>query len=331
MKKFLVTMVLALTATAMISEAIARPMGGRRSIGRQSQSVRQMPAPAPAPMTPMNRQGAKPAAPAAAGAAGVAGARGMTQQRPSMWKGLLGGALLGLGLGALFSHLGIGGAMASMLSSILMIALLALAVLFIVRMFRRKDTPANPAFQGGYSGQPMPASGTPEIGSGLRQQPYQPSAFQGADSGVSLNKGGAMPGATAAGGAPHVQWGVPGDFDTEAFLRHAKSSFIRMQAAWDKGDVADLREFTTPEVFAELKMQITERGGNADFTDVVSIDAQLLGIETSASDYLASVQFNGMIRTAPNAPAEPFAEVWNMEKPLSGNTGWVLAGIQQLG
>ncbi len=141
MKKFLVTMVLALTATAMISEAIARPMGGRRSIGRQSQAVRQMPAPAPAPMTPMNRQAAQPspAAPMAGAAAGAAGARAMQPKRPSMWKGLLGGALLGLGLGALFSHLGIGGAMASMLSTLLMLALLAFAVMFIVRMFRRKD------------------------------------------------------------------------------------------------------------------------------------------------------------------------------------------------
>ena len=42
----------------------------------------------------------------------------MPQRRPSMWKGVLGGALLGLGLGALFSHFGIGGAMASALSSI---------------------------------------------------------------------------------------------------------------------------------------------------------------------------------------------------------------------
>jgi predicted lipid-binding transport protein (Tim44 family) len=331
MKKFLVTMVLALTATAMISEAIARPMGSRRSIGRQSQTVRQMPAPAPAPMTPMNRQAAQPA-PSAPMAGAAAGARGMQQQRPSMWKGLLGGALLGLGLGALFSHLGIGGAMASMLSTLLMLALIAFAVMFVVRMFRRKDTPANAQFQGGGFNQPMPAGAgqgasgfaTPEIGSGLQQQ-YQPQpqsfGTSQAASGISLDKGAP---------APHTPWGVPADFDTEAFLRHAKSSFIRMQAAWDKGDVADLREFTTPEVFAELKMQIAERGPNADFTDVVSIDAQLLGIETSASDYLASVQFNGMIRTAQNAPAEPFAEVWNMEKPLSGSTGWVLAGIQQL-
>ena len=324
MKKFLATAMLALTATAMIAEATARPMGGKRSFGRQSQQVRQMPAPAPAPAAPINRQAATPpAAPAAAGAAGAAGARAATQ-KPSMWKGLLGGALLGLGLGALFSHLGIGGAMASFLSGLLMFALLALAVVFIVRMFRRKDTPANAQFKSGF-GQPVPAGGTPAIGSGLDNQP---SAFQGSASGVSLNKPGSA--LAGAGAAQHIQWGVPGDFDSEAFLRHAKSSFIRMQAAWDKGDVADLREFTTPEVFAELKMQIAERGANADFTDVVSIDAQLLGIETTASDYLASVQFNGMIRTAQNAPAEPFAEVWNMEKPLSGNTGWVLAGIQQL-
>ena len=125
-------------------------------------------------------------------------------------------------------------------------------------------------------------------------------------------------------------WGVPSDFDKDAFLRHAKSNFIRLQAAWDKADVNDIREFTSPEVYAELRMQIQERGAQADFTDVVTIDAELLGIETSVNDYLASVKFTGLIRSAPGAAAEPFAEVWNMSKPVSGNSGWVLAGIQQL-
>lgn len=315
MKKFLATSLIALTALSMIAEATARPMGGGRSIGRQSQAVRQMPAPAPAPTQGIQQQ--RPAAaPAAAPGAQV------PQQRPSMWKGILGGALLGLGLGALFSHLGIGGAMASILSTILMVGLLALAVMFIVRMFRRKDTPANASFPRGMSN-PVPAgagaSATPEIGSGLNQPSAFHGGFQPAASSVSLNKPQAQ----------HNPWGVPADFDTEAFLRHAKSSFIRLQAAWDKGDVQDLREFTTPEVFAELKMQIAERKGD-DFTDVVSIDAQLLGIEKTDTDYLASVQFNGMIRPAKDALAEPFVEVWNMEKPLSGSSGWVLAGIQQV-
>jgi predicted lipid-binding transport protein (Tim44 family) len=314
MKKFLASMLIALTALSSIADA--RPLGGSRSFGRQSQSVSRMRAPAPAP-TPAPYQQPSYQRPAPAPAVPPA----LPVRRPSMWKGVLGGALLGLGLGALFSHFGIGGAMAGALSSVLMILLLVFAVMFIVRMFRRKDTPANPTFTG-FNPNPVPASATPEIGSGLN------SAYQG-------NQGGFQSGFSNAPSldkpAPaHQAWGVPAGFDTEAFLRHAKASFIRMQAAWDRGDVADLREFTAPEVYAELSLQIQERGGQPDYTEVVSIDSQLLGIETTDRDYLASVQFNGMIRNAPGAPAEPFVEVWNLTKPLNGNGGWVLAGIQQI-
>ena len=83
-------------------------------------------------------------------------------------------------------------------------------------------------------------------------------------------------------------------------------------------------------MFAELRMQIQERGASPNHTDVVTLDAQLLGIENSGDDHLASVKFSGMIREADNAPAEPFAEVWNLTKPASGQGGWTLAGIQQL-
>jgi predicted lipid-binding transport protein (Tim44 family) len=297
---------LAITALSLVAEATARPMGSGRSFGRQSQPVRQMPRQAPAPSPAQNPQYGNQVRPAPAPMP-----QQFPQRRPSMWKNVLGGALLGLGLGALFSHFGIGGALASGLSSLLMILLLVLAVVFIVRMFRRKDTPANPPFQG-FQREPMPASATPEIGSGLNQPAWQPAGYQSAtpEIGSGLNQGYGQP-------AAHQPWGVPPDFDTHTFLREAKAMFIRLQAAWDKGDVEDLREFTTPEVYAELKTQILERKGN-DFTDVVSIDAQLLGIETSDRDYLASVQFNGMIRTAPGAAPEPFAEVWNLAKPLSG-------------
>ena len=233
-----------------------------------------------------------------------------------MWKGLLGGALLGLGLGALFSSLGLSGALGNMIGTMLMVLLLVMAVMFIIRMFRRKDTAANAPFEG--FSKPVPAgaarSSTPEIGSGLSQQP---SAFQPVQP---------VPGTQATNEAT---WFVPGDFDKEAFVRQSKSMFIRMQAAWDKGDVNDLREFTTPEVFAELKMQMTERT-DGDYTDVVSIDAQMLGIEDLGSDYMASVRFSGMIKESPTAQPTPIAEVWNLTKPKSGSAGWLLAGIQQL-
>ena len=227
---------------------------------------------------------------------------------------MLGGALLGLGLGALLSSMGIGGGLASMISTMLMVGLLVMAGLFIYRMLKRKSDGGDvrPAFAAA-----APSSFTPEIGSHVESS--RPAALQSA-----------QPAAASGGAAIDAPWGVPADFDTPAFLRHAKTYYIRLQAAWDKADVNDIREFTTPEMFAELRMQIQERGASANHTDVVTLDAHLLGIENSGTDHLASVKFSGMIREALDAPAEPFAEVWNLTKPASGQGGWTLAGIQQL-
>ncbi|KAF7961526.1 hypothetical protein AWV80_32385 [Cupriavidus sp. UYMU48A] len=104
---------------------------------------------------------------------------------------------------------------------------------------------------------------------------------------------------------------------------------MRLQAAWDAGNLDDIREFTTPEMFAEIKMDLSERGAEVNKTDVVTLEAQLLGIESSPSQHLASVRFSGMIRERAGEAAQPFGEVWNLAKPVSGTGGWLLAGIQQ--
>ena len=303
MKKILVTLMIAASALSVVAvpQAEAKRLGGGGSFGKQSQSVGRT------PQAPMQQNQAAPAASKAAPAAGAAAAAA----KPSMWKGLLGGALLGLGLGALLSHLGIGGALAGMISTLLMVALLAGAAFFIYKMLRRKNGAAgNTGMQPAYAG---PTARTPEIGS--RIDPVQPAALQSP---------------SFASGAAAAATGVPADFDVAGFLRHAKTYFIRLQAAWDKADVNDLREFTSPEMFAEMKLQLQERGPSANHTDVVSLDAELLGIETVGNDHLASVKFSGLIREAEGAPAEQFVEVWNLSKPQAGAGGWVLAGIQQL-
>lgn len=82
-------------------------------------------------------------------------------------------------------------------------------------------------------------------------------------------------------------------------------------------------------MFGELRLQIQERGATPNNTDVVQIDAELLGIETLANDYLATVRFTDLIKDAIDAPKEPFVEIWNLSKPFDGSHGWVLAGIQQ--
>jgi predicted lipid-binding transport protein (Tim44 family) len=304
MKKLLMALcIVATTMSLAVSDADAARLGRSSSAGRQSQNVTRQSA---APAQP--QQAARPAAPPATPA-------GVPAKPASPWRGMLGGALLGLGLGAMLSHFGMGGALGSMISTLLMVALLAFAVMFIVRMFRRKsDDAAKPAFAGAYGAEPGMAR-TPEIGSRLERnlEADRPAAF----------------GSTAPQASGSAPWGVPADFDVNGFLRQAKAYFIRLQANWDKADIVDLREFTTPEMFAELRLEIQERGASPNSTDVVSLDAELLGIETTANDYLASVKFSGLIKEAPDASAEAFAEVWNLSKPLSGG-GWVLAGIQQL-
>jgi len=306
MKKYLLGIMIAVTALSLaVTNAEAKRLGGGgSSFGRQSQNVTRQ-----APMQSSQAPTAAKAAPAPAPTPAVPPAK-----PASPWKGILGGALLGLGLGALFSSLGMGGAMASMLSTLLMVGLLALAVMFIVRMLRRKNEGG--AGNDNVYANAYPASSTPEIGS--RIEPYaQTMALQSAS--------------LANDAAVNAPWGIPADFDVPGFLRSAKTYFIRLQAAWDKADINDIREFTTPEMFGELRLQLQERGASPNNTDVVALNAELLGIETVGNDYLASVKFSGMIKEAEQAPAEPFAEVWNLSKPVNGSGGWVLAGIQQLG
>ena len=286
MKNFWMALVVAIMGVAVVvSSAEAKRLGGGGSFGKSSPSYSRQ---APAQGAGQSATAPRPAPPAAAPA--------------SPWRGILGGALLGLGLGALMSHFGLGGEFASMIGTLLMIGLLAFGAMFLFRMLSKKNasqTP-RPAFAG-----PMEKSGIPEVGSNLGSAP-QPVNWQ-------------------SGAAP----AIPADFDTAGFLRHAKTNFLRMQAAWDKGDAQDIREFTTPEMFAELKMQLTERGASANHTDVVTLEAELMGIETVGDEHLASVRFNGMVKEDEHAPVEAFNEIWVLSKPMNGNGGWLLAGIQQ--
>ena len=122
----------------------------------------------------------------------------------------------------------------------------------------------------------------------------------------------------------------PDWFDETAFVRDAKMHFIRLQAAYDTADLNDIREYTTPEVFAEVSMQIQERGNATQKTDVTLLNADMLDIVTDSNYITVSVRFHGLIREEANAPAEPFNEIWHIQKPANDrNAPWHIAGIQQ--
>lgn len=321
MKNILIALfITVLTLSAGIPDAEARRMGGGGSFGKQSQKASR-PAPAQNQAAAPAAGTAKPAAPAAAPPA-------------SPWRGMLGGALLGLGLGALLSSMGLGGAMASMISTMLMIGLIAMVGMLAWRWYQRRNgnngKPGAFASAGTAPNTPFATDNRDRFASA------QPTAYaslpgssdQHAPYGTAGNTGtvGELGGSAMASGP----WGVPADFDVTGFIRHAKTYFIRLQAAWDKADTSDIAEFTTPEMFAEIKLQIQERGTAANHTDVMALEAELLGIDTVDNDDLASVRFSGMIKEELNASATPFIEVWNLSKPVAGQGGWTLAGIQQI-
>lgn len=223
----------------------------------------------------------------------AAPAQGAPAKQGNKWLGPLAGIAAGLGLAALFSHFGLGEGM----GMLLMIILGAVAVFFVLSLLRKKQQPAMQ-----YAGAGAPYGGT--------QQPVtQPLS------------GGSSSTATAAN--------IPANFPVESFLRGAKTTFIRLQAANDRKDLNDIREYTTPEMFAEVSMQMQERGDAAQKTDVVSINTDLLEVANEGDLAIASVRMSGQLREN-NGAAESFDEIWHVQKNLKDDKSvWLLAGIQQ--
>ena len=283
MNKFLIALFAAVVGLGFaVGDAEARRMGGSKSFGMQRNVTPQSPS---APT--QNAVPAKPTQPTAA--AQPSGA--------SRWLGPVAGLAAGLGLAALFSHLGLG----EELASFVMILLLVAAAVFVFRLLTRKRAPESQPLQ--YAGAGASADNAP-----LRYE------------------------APAAGGGAalaSVAGNIPAGFDIDGFLRQAKLNFVRLQAANDAGNVEDIRNFTTPEVFAEIRLQMDERGGAAQQTDVIALEAELLEVAEEFRQYVASVRFHGSIRESAGAAAEAFDEIWHLTKPVAGSGGWVIAGIQQ--
>ena len=217
----------------------------------------------------------------------------MTAPQPSRtnrWLGPLAGLAAGIGLAALLSHFGLGEGFAN----VLLLMLLVGAAVFIFRRFFARPTPTS-AY-----GNLAPAGNVP-----LRFEPLSPSTGNVANS------------------------AVPAGFDVEGFLRQAKLNFIRLQAANDAGNLEDLKQFLAPEVFAEIQLQYEARGRSRQETDVQQLDAELLEVVTEGNLHVASVRFSGTIREDGGVPGG-FAEIWHLAKPLSGERGWQVAGIQQI-
>ncbi|WP_374503369.1 Tim44 domain-containing protein [Zoogloea sp.] len=311
MKTFaLMTAALALGFTLVTSDAeAAKRFGGGKSSGMQRQEMSQPKSPNATPATPAQAPGAA-ATPARSQAAAAAPAA----QPKRSWMGPLAGLAAGIGLAALASHFGFGEELASMM----MMALIAFAVIAVIGFFLRKRAAAN-----------QPALAGAGAGTGGMQYTNQKGYDESPSAATPSYGGGAAPMATAAGAA--AVGNIPADFDAEAFVRNAKLNFIRLQAANDARNLEDIREYTTPEMFAEIKMNWMDDTSAGQKTDVVSLNAEVIDVTEEAERYIVSVRFTGLLREEINAAPEGIDEVWHLTKPRSGNGGWLVAGIQQNG
>lgn len=332
MKLWTIVLAGVLAMGALDAEA-ARRLGGGRNIGQQSNNVTQRQATPPAqqptqaaPATQQSATAARPGAPAAAAPA---------PRRP--WGAMLGGLAAGLGLAWLANALGFGPEFAQFL----MFALLALVIMVVVGAVMRARRNAGAAGQMGRplafegAGASVPEQATAprqyspdKVGNDASARPWEHSGGSGLQIGSAVGGAG-----SALAGAQG--WGIPAGFDVPGFVGAAKRNFVTLQDAWDRADIDMLRSMMTDEMVGEIRAQLAEReaqrGANQpNKTDVVMLEAQLLGVEELPDGYLASVEFSGMIREEPSSGPSPFREVWNMSKPKSGGTGWLVAGVQAL-
>jgi predicted lipid-binding transport protein (Tim44 family) len=312
-----------LTLTLGSLDAEAKRLAGGKSAGKQSSNVTQREA-APTPPAAQPAQAAKPAAPAQAPAAAA------PQRKP--WGAMLGGLAAGLGLAWLAHSLGLGEAF----GQILMFALLALVIMVVVGLVMRRmragretaDQRSPFAFQGAGEVSTPPQYSPKNVGNDASARPWEQQTTRfDASHGTGSLIGSALSG-------PQSSWGIPADFDVPGFLEAARKNFVTLQDAWDRSDIPALRAMMTDEMLEQIQTQLAERethtGVGVNKTDVLQLDAKLLGIEELEDMYMASVEFSGIIGEDPSAGPSPFREVWNMTKPRERSGGWLVAGVQAL-
>ena len=325
MKTWLIgALMVAVVAAGMPTMSEAKRLGSGKSQGMQ----RDMPArtnPQTPPSTPATpaQQATTAGAPAAA-AAGTAAAAGKRS-----WMGPLAGLAAGLGLAALFSSMGLGAEFANFVMMALLGIVAAVVIMFLVRRFRgaNGNNTQRTALAG--AGEPGSAGPVGQVawpaggGSGGNAGAQAPVMAPAADPIM------ASPVAAAPVKPVVAAAFVPASFDSEGFARTAKLIFIRLQAANDTADLNDLRTFTTPELFAELRLEIQERGATAQHTDVLKIDAEVLDVANEADRQIVSVRFRGQVVEEKGTAPSDVNEVWHLVKPLDDSRSWAIAGIEQ--
>jgi predicted lipid-binding transport protein (Tim44 family) len=321
MKKWLGLLAVAVGVSFTLApfDADAKRLGGGKSQGMQ-RTAPDKPAQNTATPPTQAAPNAAPGAPAAAAAPAAAGTAAAAAASKRSWLGPIAGLAAGLGLVALFSAMGLGEELANFVMLALMLVAAFFLIRFLISRFAGNAASARMAPAAAGAGANTRRQAPPVF---VDERPGMQRSAQPVSAAPSVVIGSALQPAATAGPS------LPADFDAEGFERLAKMLFIRIQAANDTADLNDLRQFTTPELFAALRLDLQDRGDATQHTDVVKVDAQLIDFEQESDRQVVSVRYTGLVREEAGADATPFDEVWHLVKPADDSRPWAIAGIQQ--
>lgn len=214
--------------------------------------------------------------------------------------GLMGGLLGGLLAGGLFAWLlGSGAFEGFQMMDFLMIAGLAFAAIMVFRALRKSKAPTPRA---AYSG--------PQQFEAPQQAPIA---------------------STAASGfaASDVPFNLPQGFDMHAFLQGSREHYRTLQQAWNQNDLEKIREYVTPELFAELSQERAKLTGD-QHTEVMFVDAELVRADHTSYQAQVSVKFSGRYRDTQETLEQDIREIWHLERDLTrSNAPWLIVGLEE--
>jgi predicted lipid-binding transport protein (Tim44 family) len=289
MKTLWTLVAILLTFTLTLNEAHAKRMGGGKSFGRSYQT-------APAPSR--NNADAPAQRQQQAAAPGKAANKG----------GMMGGLLGGLLVGGLFAALFAGGAFEGLqMMDMLIIAALAFIIFKVIQSLRQGSAAARaPAPQPAYAGASPNDSPVPVFGA-RREAPVA---------------------APVSGSSPTIPFNLPLGFNTPAFIDGAKEHYRILQAAWNQNDLPKIREYMSPELFAELSAERASLISNPQ-TEVMTVDAGLVRADQQFGKAEVSIRFTGRCRDAGEGVEEAFEDVWHLERDYTKDDApWFITGMQ---
>ncbi|WP_417614154.1 Tim44 domain-containing protein [Oceanisphaera sp.] len=225
-------------------------------------------------------------------------------QAPKKSGGLMGGLLGGLLAGGLIAALmGSGAFEGFQIMDFLMMAGLAFVAFKIFSALRKGKAPA-PASRAAYNGPQQ------------FEAPQQPVA--------------SSPSTGGAGGfaASDVPFNLPPGFDMQAFLQGSRDHYRTLQEAWNKDDLEKIREYVTPELFADLSKERATLSGE-QHTEVMFVDAELVRADHTSYHAQVSLKFSGRYRDSQEGVEQDIREVWHLERDLTKeNAPWLIVGLE---